>query len=56
MSTQIGVGFIFVLISMLALSLIDLRFVSETSQRLKRIAENNNIKIELATKTHTAPT
>lgn len=54
MSTQIGVGFVFVLILMLALSLIGLRYVSETNQRLKHIAENNNIKIELATKMHTA--
>lgn len=54
MSLLIGTGFLVVLILMLTLSMIGLRYVSETNQRLKQIAENNNIKTELATEMHTA--
>jgi diguanylate cyclase (GGDEF)-like protein len=54
MGIQIGVGFVVVLVLMLALSMIGLRYVSETNQRLKQITENNNVKIELATEMHTA--
>ena len=54
MGIQIGVGFVVVLVLMLALGMIGLRYVSETNQRLKQIAEVNNIKVELATEMHTA--
>lgn len=54
MSTVIGLGFVVVLILMVALGMIGLRYVSESNQRLKQIAENNNVKIELATKMHSA--
>ena len=54
MGVRIGVGFIVVLALMVALSAIGLRNVADANQRLKNIAENNNIKIELATEMHSA--
>ena len=47
-------GFIVVLTLMVALSAIGLRYVADANQRLKDIARNNNVKIELATKMHSA--
>ena len=49
MGTRIGVGFFVVLALMGALSAVGLRYVAEANQRLKDIAQNNNIKTELAT-------
>ena len=54
MGAWIGIGFIVVLTLMLALSAIGLRYVADANQRLKDIARNNNVKIELATKMHSA--
>ena len=54
MGTRIGVGFIVVLTLMVALSAIGLRNVTDANQRLKDIALNNNVKIELATEMHSA--
>ncbi|NDP48972.1 MAG: EAL domain-containing protein [Sulfuriferula multivorans] len=54
MGAQIGFGFVIVLALMVSLSVIGLRYVSEANQRLKDIALNNNVKIELATKMHSA--
>ncbi|MDP2266340.1 MAG: diguanylate cyclase, partial [Thiobacillus sp.] len=42
------------LILMVALSAIGLRYVADANQRLKDIARNNNVKIELATEMHSA--
>ena len=47
-------GFIIVLTLMVALSAIGLRYVADANQRLKDIALNNNVKIELATEMHSA--
>ena len=54
MSLRIGVGFVFVLLLMAALGAIGLRSVAEANERLKMIARNNNVKIELATEMHSA--
>ncbi|OHE60377.1 MAG: hypothetical protein A2X71_03565 [Thiobacillus sp. GWE1_62_9] len=51
---RIGIGFIVVLGLMAALSAIGLRYVAEANQRLKDIAQNNNIKTELAMQMHSA--
>jgi len=52
MGIRIGIGFIVVLALMVALSAIGLRYVSEANQRLKDIAQSNNVKTELATVMH----
>jgi len=49
MGVRIGLGFVVVLALMGALSAIGLRYVAEANQRLKDIAQNNNIKTGLAT-------
>ena len=49
MGARIGIGFIVVLTLMAALSAIGLRYMTDANQRLKDIAQNNNVKIELAT-------
>jgi diguanylate cyclase (GGDEF)-like protein len=49
MGILIGAGFVIVLALMVALGTIGLRYVSEANQRLKDIAQNNNVKTELAT-------
>ena len=54
MSIRIGIGFIVVLVLMATLSAIGLRYVADANQRLKNIAQNNNIKIEQATVMHSA--
>jgi len=54
MSLQIGIGFVAVLILMAVLGVIGLRDAAEANQRLKNIAQNNNVKIELATVMHSA--
>ncbi len=54
MGARIGIGFIIVLTLMVALSATGLRYVAEANQRLKQIALNNNVKIELATEMHSA--
>jgi diguanylate cyclase (GGDEF)-like protein len=54
MGTRIGIGFVVVLALMVTLSAIGLRYVAEANQRLKDIAQNNNVKIELATEMHSA--
>ena len=54
MGARIGIGFIVVLALMAALSAIGLRYVAEANQRLKTIAQVNNVKIELATEMLTA--
>ena len=54
MGARIGIGFIVVLTLMVTLSAIGLRYVAEANQRLKDIARNNNVKIELATEMHSA--
>ena len=54
MGNRIGIGFIVVLALMVALSAIGLRYVSEANQRLKDIAQSNNVKTELATVMHSA--
>ena len=46
---RIGTGFVVVLVLMVALGASGLRYVSEANERLKGIAENNNVKTELAT-------
>lgn len=51
---RIGGGFIIVLALMVALGAIGLRYVAEANQRLKDIAQTNNVKIELATEMHSA--
>ncbi|MEK6664488.1 MAG: EAL domain-containing protein [Pseudomonadota bacterium] len=52
MGVRIGVGFVVVLALMVTLSAIGLRYVAEANQRLKDIAQNNNVKTELATVMH----
>ncbi|MDP1644030.1 MAG: EAL domain-containing protein [Thiobacillus sp.] len=54
MGVRIGIGFIVVLALMVALSAIGLRYVAEANQRLKDIAQINNVKTELATEMHSA--
>ena len=54
MGARIGIGFVVVLALMVALSAIGLRYVAEANQRLKNIAQNNNVKIELATEMRSA--
>jgi diguanylate cyclase (GGDEF)-like protein len=54
MGVHIGIGFVVVLVLMVALSATGLRNVSEANQHLKDIAQNNNVKIELATEMHSA--
>ena len=54
MGIRIGLGFILVLALMGALSAIGLRYVAEANQRLKDIAEKNNVKTELATQMQSA--
>ncbi len=54
MGARIGIGFILVLILMVALGAIGLRYIAEANERLKNIAQNNNVKTELATQMHSA--
>ena len=54
MGVRIGIGFIVVLALMATLSAIGLRYVADANQRLKNIAQDNNVKIELATEMHSA--
>ncbi len=49
MGIRIAIGFVVVLALMGALSSIGLRYVADANQRLKDIAQNNNVKTELAT-------
>ncbi len=51
---RIIAGFFVVLILMASLTIVGLRHVSETNARLKNIAENNNVKAELAVAMQTA--
>ncbi len=48
MGARIVAGFFVVLLLMAALTFVGLRYVSEANQRLKDIAQNNNVKTELA--------
>ncbi len=54
MGARIGIGFIVVLTLMIVLSAVGLRYVADANQRLKNIANSNNVKIELATVMHSA--
>ncbi len=54
MGVRIGIGFVVILALMVALSAIGLRYIADANQRLKNIAQNNNLKIELATEMHSA--
>jgi diguanylate cyclase (GGDEF)-like protein len=54
MGARIGIGFVVVLALMMTLSAIGLQYVAEANQRLKDIAEINNVKIQLATEMHSA--
>ncbi|MHB1144334.1 MAG: putative bifunctional diguanylate cyclase/phosphodiesterase [Thiobacillus sp.] len=54
MGAWIGVGFVVVLALMVALGATGLRYVAEANQRLKDIAQSNNVKTELATVMHSA--
>ncbi|WP_059752013.1 putative bifunctional diguanylate cyclase/phosphodiesterase [Thiobacillus denitrificans] len=54
MGARIGIGFVVVLALMVVLSAIGLRYVTEANQRLKDIAQINNVKTELATEMHSA--
>jgi diguanylate cyclase (GGDEF)-like protein len=49
MTARIGIGYVAMLALMVALSAIGLRHVAEANLRLKDIAQNNNVKIALAT-------
>ncbi len=51
---HIVTGFVVVLALMASLSVAGLRYVAEANQRLKQIAENNNVKTTLATEMQTA--
>ncbi len=46
---RIGIGFVVVLALMVTLGAVGLRYVAEANQHLKDIAQNNNVKTELAT-------
>ncbi len=46
---HIGAGFVLVLALMVALGVIGLNYVADANKRLKDIAQNNNVKTELAT-------
>ncbi len=52
MGARILAGFFVVLVLMAALTVVALRYVADANQRLKQIAENNNVKTELATTMH----
>jgi len=52
MGARIGIGFVVVLVLMVALGATGLRYVAEANQRLKDIAQGNNVKTELATVMH----
>jgi diguanylate cyclase (GGDEF)-like protein len=52
--SRIIAGFLVVLALMASLTVIGLRYIAETNERLKSIVENNNIKTELATQMQTA--
>ena len=54
MGLHITVGFVFVLGLMVALGAIGLRHVMDANQRLRDIAQNNNVKTKLATAMHNA--
>ncbi|MFN3749760.1 MAG: putative bifunctional diguanylate cyclase/phosphodiesterase [Thiobacillus sp.] len=54
MGLPIALGFVLVLWLMVALGAIGLRHVSEANRRLRDIAQNNNVKTELATAMHNA--
>jgi diguanylate cyclase (GGDEF)-like protein len=54
MGVRIGLGFLIVLVLMAALSASGLRYVAEANQRLKDIAQINNVKTVLATEMHSA--
>jgi len=54
MGARIAIGFVVVLALMVALGASGLRYVAEANQRLKDIAQNNNVKTELATVMHSA--
>ncbi|MEW6414944.1 MAG: EAL domain-containing protein [Pseudomonadota bacterium] len=54
MGLHITFGFVFVLGLMVALGAIGLRHVSDANRRLRDIAQNNNVKTELATVMHSA--
>ncbi len=54
MGVRIGIGFVVVLALMVALGATGLRYMAEANQRLKDIAQNNNVKTELATVMHSA--
>ena len=48
MGLRIGIGFVAVLLLMLALGVTGVRAVAEANQRLRDITQNNNVKTELA--------
>ena len=52
MGTRIVAGFLIVLVLMLTLTIVGLRYVADANQRLRDIAQNNNVKTELATVMH----
>ncbi|MBT9590987.1 MAG: MCP four helix bundle domain-containing protein [Thiobacillus sp.] len=54
MGIWIAIGFVVVLALMVALGATGLRYVAEANQRLKEIAQSNNIKTEFATLMHSA--
>jgi diguanylate cyclase (GGDEF)-like protein len=54
MGVRIGLGFLIVLVLMAALSASGLHYVAEANQRLKDIAQINNVKTVLATEMHSA--
>jgi len=54
MGVRIGLGFLVVLVLMAALSASGLHYVAEANQRLKDIAQINNVKTVLATEMHSA--
>jgi len=52
MGARIVAGFLVVLVLMASLAAIGLRYIADANQRLKDIAQNNNVKTELATVMH----
>lgn len=54
MSLRIGIGFVAVLLLMLALGVTGMRAVAEANQRLRNITQSDNVKIELATEMSSA--